>query len=843
MADEERGLTPRGGVPESQRSEGQGLMPDLAPDSGGGLGTRAPVSRNQAGPADMLDDEEIDVLEILRILRRRWIWAFAAFIVVAVGTGFFVETRVPIFESSTTIRFEGSSRALSVLPELGPNQGSQLNTDIAVIRSRSVAREVAEALRFDVQVVEPGNAMRSVLLEGLSVEPGAVQGRYSFAPQVDGSIRVTSPNEQTFVVQVGQWSQVDGFGFRVLPAAMERPFVVSVSSLEVAASRIQGGLEVNQPVRDASILNIAYRSPNPEMARLVAGAVAQRFIERQGEWRQAGGRTTIAFITDQLALLDTQLADAEGRLLEWRRQNQVIQPQAAAGAEVSRRAQYEAELDRLREEIGTLEGLRAGTIPMTPEVRALPGYRRVLSSPIFASNQAGSTILSTILQLEAERIQLLGSRSAQNPDVLILERTLADYERQGEQFVENYIGTRQAQATSLERLLRSIGTSLLEVPGRELEQKTLERDVEILSELQMLLSQRLKESEISSAAEIPAIEILDEARQPDFPVAPNRSRLLQLGLLLALVSGVGVAIVRDFLDQTLHSARELEQASGAPLLGLIPSFSTRPSRSRYRVRLGKSAKSKSLVPAGDPKQSILTLAEPRHVSAEAYRVLRANLRAGALAGSARVVVLASPSPGDGKSTTAVNLATSLALQGERVLLVDADLRRGVLHRAVGVSGEAGLSQVLAAASGEVESLLDEYTHELELTPEAKLYLLPCGKSPENPTELLGGPRWSSECLALARAHFDAVIIDTPPVNMFADALVASVAADGVILVARAGKSMSDEIEVASGQLRSVGVRLLGGVLNDFNVKRDGRYGNYAYYQRYYGRYYAHYATT
>jgi capsular exopolysaccharide synthesis family protein len=821
------------------------LSPDVRRTDAPWAGSATPPNGGRGGAGEPFEADEIDLLDLFRVIRRRWLWVVGVFILVMVGVGTYVETRIPVFESSTSLRFERANQPLSILPEAvsaGPTT-QQLSTDMAIIRSLSSALDVAEALRLDVRIVDPVRARRSDLLAEISVAPSVLPGRYAFTPLPDRTLQVTSPAATTHRVVVDTWTEVEGFGFRPLAGALAAPFMVEVSSVDAAARALAASIQVTQPERGANILAVSYRSPNPELAQQVVTAVAQRFMDRQGEWRQAGGLSTINFIAEQLQLLEVQLADAEARVVDWRRQNRVVQSEQETGAEISRRSQYEAELARLREEISTLEALRAGTMSMTAEVRALPGYRRVLSSPIFATNQAGSTILSTILQLESERMQLLGSRSAQNPDVLLVERTLADYERQGEQFVENYIGTRVAQAASLERLLTTIGSSLLAAPGRELELRTLERDVEVLSGLQVLLSQRLKESEIASAAEIATVQILDPARIPNVPVAPNRSRILLVGALLALMAGVGIAFVRDRADQTLHSVGALEQASGAPLLGLIPSFSTRPGGGRYRVKSGRKKRSSALARGKGAPSAILTVTEPRHVSSEAYRVLRANLRAGSLAGSTQVVVVASPSPGDGKSTTALNLASALALQGERVLLIDADLRRGLLHQRVNLPRGPGLSEVLSTTGEDLQTLLNRSIQEVSLTPEVRLHLLPAGKSPENPTELLGGARWSSALLPLVRAHFDVIIVDTPPVNMFADSLVAAVAGDGVLLVARAGKTMVDEAEVAAGQIRSMGLRLLGGVLNDFNVHRDGRYGNYAYYQRYYGRYYAYYSNA
>jgi polysaccharide biosynthesis transport protein len=806
---------------------------------------RVPDDPNVRGAAAP-DDESLDPLELLRILRRRWPWALATLLLVVGGAAVLYDRQVPLYRATTTLRFDvPKTTQIPGFGVEGLTDKNDLATEIVSLGSFSLARDVAEAVRFDVLISKPEGLSRTTVLDELDVAPTVVTGSWQFAATVgksDDSVVVTTPAGTTYHVRRGERVSIDGFTFRLSAGDWGVPgFTVTVRSLERAAAALQNAVQVTRPNRDAAVLDISFTSPDIGLTKLVPDVVARRFIDRQTRRRQSGGVSTTQFIDEQLDAIEAQLAAAEARLRDWRERNQVVRPMMEAETTVEQRAQYERDLGRTREEIATLESLLEGTREMPATVRDLPGYRRVLSSPILTQSQAGSSILASILRLEGQRADLLGQVTERDPQVQLLDRTLADYERQGEQFVQNYINTRRAEAAAYQRLLGTVGRLLAEVPARELELKTYERDVEVLSSLQLVLQQRLKESEITNASELPSVEVLDAARMPNGPVSPVASRFLLLGLALGVVTGSGAAFVRDALDETLHTVADLERATGAAMVGLIPSFATRQQGRRPRRRSTGGRTETAIVAGSNAPRELITLREPRHIASEAYRTLRANLRMGQSLPTVRVLAVASPSPTDGKSTTTANLAVALALQGERVLVIDADLRRGQTHALFGLKRGHGIAELLAddtPLDGRGEPAVQTF-----LLPDGgAIAVLQAGRSPQNPTELLGGARWG-ELMAWARERYDTVLVDTPPVNMFADALVCMAHVDGCVLVARAGKSRSDEVQVAATQLRSLRIPLLGAVLNDFVVDRDGRYGNYRYYRQYYSRYYQYYSSS
>ncbi|MDO8665114.1 MAG: polysaccharide biosynthesis tyrosine autokinase, partial [Gemmatimonadales bacterium] len=291
-------------------------------------------------------------------------------------------------------------------------------------------------------------------------------------------------------------------------------------------------------------------------------------------------------------------------------------------------------------------------------------------------------------------------------------------------------------------------------------------------------------------------------------VGTRQKRLI--GLLVGLFLGIVAAFFLEYLDQTIKTSADVERALEIPVLGLIP------LETRSVGGLRKNGRRRGAI-------HLVSLASPDDPTSEAYRALRTNVTfVNAEQRALQLICVTSPGPGEGKSTTAANLAVTLAQQGTTTLLVDADLRRPLVHRAFNLVQEPGLTDVLVGNAQLREAIRPNVI--------PKLDILPAGALPPNPSELLGSEAMH-RLLEQLRAQYDTVIFDSPPTLAVTDAAVLGASADAVILVLRSGETEEVAAQRALGQLRRVQARVAGSVLNGVQKTGDHYYNYYYYYRK------------
>ncbi|HKA21907.1 MAG TPA: polysaccharide biosynthesis tyrosine autokinase, partial [Blastocatellia bacterium] len=299
---------------------------------------------------------------------------------------------------------------------------------------------------------------------------------------------------------------------------------------------------------------------------------------------------------------------------------------------------------------------------------------------------------------------------------------------------------------------------------------------------------------------------------------------IMVALLLSTAAGVGLAFLLDYLDNTIKTVEAVSRYAQLPALSVVPAVAGNARRSlaaKGRKALGNGGSGR---PQSDPAYKLATL-DSHSSAAEAYRVLRTSVLLSAAGNPPKTILVTSGQPGEGKTTTVVNTAISLAQMGASVLIVDCDLRRPATHKVLGVNHAQGLSTYLSRNVS-----IDDLIHKL---PIPNLSLLPCGPVPPNPAELIISERMKEMLHDLA-GRYDHIIIDSPPLINVTDPVILSTMVDGVILVVHGGKSTRDVLRRARQELSTVGAKIFGVVLNNVDLRRDG-YDNY-YYYRYYSGY-------
>ncbi len=828
-----------------------------------------PTGTPQAPPDDELRLEQIWAV----FWRHRWL--LLGCIAIACGLAHW-KTRqtTPLYEASATVQI--SEKAPNIEGFFRPLSAGELSTEAEVLRSRTLAEDAVAALQLQLRVHAPRGAIRDELFDSISVAPDATPGSYGLRAGSNGRFAVIDLATQREVAGVapGEHLRIDGTSLRLSERAAEHDRIVfSVTSAVRAAEGVSSTLRISMAHPDAEILKVRFEDTDRELTWRVPNVIVDRFIVRRNRHQKQEARSTVAFLRGQLDTIVAQLSKAEGAVKDYREQNLVVAPEAEATSQVTRLVSLQAERT-------TVEGERDALAKLLEDVDAQaaarrPGepspYRQLLAFPTLLRSQAAADLLSTLSAVEQERTTLLVRRTPQDPDVKALDDRVSQLEGQLRSVVAAYLQGLTNQIATLDVGLKQFGAQLGRLPQKEFEVARLERQPKVLEEIYTLLQTRLKEAEIAQAVEDPSVSLVDPAIPPRHPFKPRPLLNLTAGVLGGLVVGVVLAILLELRDKAVRSRADVRLATGLPLLGLIPHLPR--SRGRVPLFVERRALAKARGPAkpkprldpaqyvppvrpkpaytffqdgGPEPEPVLRIERPvepptegptpqllpvlhltvsdsgRHV-AEAYGILQTNILFARQDDNSKVLVLTSPLPGDGKTTTAVNLAVALARGGLAVLLIDADLRRGMVHSAFNIDRAPGFSDVLQGALpfARARVSIDVEGHEL--------HVLASGSSVPNSSALLTSGELRT-LLEQAREQYDAVIFDTPPTNVVTDASLLAAQADSVVLVARAGMTESGALGLAAEQLRHVRAPLLGVIMNDLNFKRDASYdGAYRYY--------------
>ena len=349
----------------------------------------------------------------------------------------------------------------------------------------------------------------------------------------------------------------------------------------------------------------------------------------------------------------------------------------------------------------------------------------------------------------------------------------------------------------------------------------LQHDADSNKQLYDGLQQKLKEAGITAGLKSSNIRVVDPALVPSSPARPQKARNILLALLVGLVGGIGLAVFREYLDNTVKSPDDIESLTGLPSLAVVPSLPAMTAATNNGPNSTPEL-------ASGGRVELLSYVQPKSQISEAFRALRTSLLLSQADHPPQVILVTSSLPREGKTTAAVNLAVTLAQLGDRTVLVDADLRKPGVRRALNINAprEAGLSSYLAGVSN-----LDEITFAHPAIN--NLTVAMTGPVPPNPADLLSSHRMR-ELVAELRRRYKFVVIDSPPIMAATDAVILSAQTDGVLLVVRSGATPKEAFTRTRDLLAGVKARLLGVILNAVDSSAPDYYYSYRYYPYAYG---------
>jgi capsular exopolysaccharide synthesis family protein len=571
-------------------------------------------------------------------------------------------------------------------------------------------------------------------------------------------------------------------------------------------------------MRDSRVLAVSFESTDSRLAAEVANALVKNYVEYNFRTRYDTTRQASGWMEQQLDELKAKVEKSQQALVDYERQNAIVNISDKQNV-------VEQRLASLSQDLTAAENDLAEKQSLFELVKANPSQVAML-----AQNALLEKLEAKYADVKTEYVNALAQYGPKFPNVTRLKdqvnavQSLIDQERQRtvDRIRRDYDATVGRERILSARVARE-KVALGNMNQLLIQHNILKREFDTNQELYNSLLKRLKDATISAGLRATNIHTVDQALVPAIPVRPRKLLNIAVGLMVGLILGATLALVQEGLDSSVKNVEELEMAVPVPALVAIPKAdSVKGSYSRLPARQEKSTRN------GHSMPELSVSRQPNSALAEAYRTLVTSVLLSTPTRPPQAVVVTSCQPCEGKTCTSLNLAMALAQRGGHVLLIDADLRKPDVSKALALSNERGLSTFLTGGHN-----LDCALHEMKSL--FGLWVLPAGVSPPNPVELLASPAMEQMFHAL-RQRFDHIVVDSSPLLMFTDATVLSSIADGVILVVQSGGTPRVAVMRAHKILENAGAKILGTVLNKLDVRQDGYYGSsYHYYSDYYSK--------
>ncbi len=557
--------------------------------------------------------------------------------------------------------------------------------------------------------------------------------------------------------------------------------------------RLQGGLTVATR-SGTSFITLSFEGTEREQVHVVANAVAQAFEEQSLLALTGASASAAVWLDGQLPELRAKVIDAERKRYEFQQRHNILTSNGDRDSASKRFARLTDDLSRIERERISLETQVTMIDKASPELAD--------SFPFIS----GSTVLQSLderrLKLESQRADLLSRFKSDHRDVQVLDAQLAqiteERKRERARLLNAERGRLQYVRLEEEKLRAALAeqeVAVMDLNRKRLELEALDREVAWAREVYEPLATRKSRLFLASGNETPPVKVWDKARMAGAPVRPRKMLIGLVAVVVGLVIGIQLSLLLDSADTTVRGPADLGAATGSRVAGAIPHMNMSEIRERALV---------------------CSLA-PKSPAAEAFRALRTSIVFDGGGEVPRSILVTGSVENEGKTLVSLNLAVAFAQMDRKILIVDADLRRSGVHKALGMENGLGLSGVLAGR-GEPESAVSE-------TDIPGLSVMVAGDPPENPAELLHLPALR-ETFDWASKTYDLVIVDSPPLTSVTDASLIARHVEGVILVARSCRTRRGIVERSVRILEETKARVIGAVLND--VPRDSRSYGYGY---------------
>jgi tyrosine-protein kinase Etk/Wzc len=523
---------------------------------------------------------------------------------------------------------------------------------------------------------------------------------------------------------------------------------------------------------------------------------------------QEFNESTSFAVSDEDGGLLKKLVELEGQLAEVQSQRELAEANISA---------YNQRLNDLK--APNTPELNDIDTPRTKELRSKLDRLVEERTQLAASGQRGTKAIALDQQIDEVRNQLYQAILATTPPKdtgAILNQNLWEEIRQNRIKEELQLYMLRNRERFFQRQVDTYRRQNPKLIERAIEMTRLQRSKKVYEDMFAILLEKGEEARIKSATGTGGIRIIDMPTVPQRPVPSNIPRNLSLGLFLGLGMGFGLAILRDYMDNTIHNSDDLTRHTGLPVMGSVPVIKSIVGSARKPRKRGLPLTAD--LPTNGYADHLIAQMSPRDPVVDAYRTLRTNLQFASVDQPISALLVTSALPGEGKTLSSANIAISFAELGQRVLLIDGDLRKPKQHELFGIKSTPGLSDYMAKNLNIGQVIYP--------TSVPNLRLVPCGTIPPNPAEMIASQRMT-EFLTNARMMFDMVVVDAPPLRVVTDPLLFAGKVTHVLLVVKFESTQMRDVQEAITLMRRAQTQILGALFNAIKMTRG-----YGYYHRY-----------
>jgi capsular exopolysaccharide synthesis family protein len=748
-------------------------------------------------------------------------WILIIFLVVTVGwsfvyLNFFAGNRE--YYASVIIKFDNPKES----PVMDFAQ-TQAEAKIAILRTKTFLKRVCDSLKLNLVVHNP-NINRLEIFKEINVTDSAKTGFYRVRrnrsnidiyftnkqigienkkikslPYENNLVQSITINGFSLELDVDTFNQLDELKFSLIQIT---------NAVEVIKSKIQSQLD-----RSKTLLTIGYSDTDPDAAAFVTNKIAELYIDELLEHKRYKTSSILGSLKEQMIAAETELNQSDNRLKNFREQNPYLQLTTSSGEIVNRLLKSQDNLNIVSQLIEQLKNLLLNISQANIE-NSILNYSELLNFLESQNLSAIKAISEKYKSLVTDRKNLLNNKySNLHPQVISIEDQLKKLQNEIFERANKQLSTLEEQELRLGDQIDDEKQNLKKLPRNELILAELQRDRDVKEKTFSSISLRYNEAKVADASVVPDAYIIDSA-DPPLRQGGRIKKLkgLMIGPFLGLILGIGLFVLIDFLDERVKSGKEMEEILNIPLLASIPVIGD-------EREIPKIIEFKNKV---DPK--LITADYAPNIAGESFRLLRTKLIM-KCEERHKSFVIASLNPGEGKSLVAANLAITFAQQKVKTVLIDCDLRRGVLHSTFGCEKKPGLTELLVGSftlDTNVVSNIYQSTH----VP--NLFLITNGTQIPNPSEVLGSTRMQN-LFQLLTDEFEAIIFDTPPINFISDAFILNHFVKNLVLVLRFGKTNLKRLNDKLQEFPQMKNFLKGAVLNASQEISEKRYSSYSYY--------------